>query len=139
MARRLGVEGSVIFCGAVPNTEIPAYLNASDVFLNPTMRIEGLPIVIVEALACGKPVIAHRIGGIPTVVENGVNGVLLAPSTDSAQLARKTIEILSDSSLLEKLAQNAQARSLRELGGDTMTDEYLSIIKKTLMGKEQLA
>jgi glycosyltransferase involved in cell wall biosynthesis len=71
--------------GARPHEEIPLWMNASDVLCLPSLN-EGLPNVALEAMACGLPVVASRVGGVPEIVREGVNGFLVPPS-DSKALA----------------------------------------------------
>jgi glycosyltransferase involved in cell wall biosynthesis len=69
--------------GARPHEEIPSWMNASDVLCLPSLN-EGLPNVALEAMACGLPVVASRVGGVPEIVQEGVNGFLVPPSDPNA-------------------------------------------------------
>ena len=71
--------------GARPHEEIPVWMNASDVLCLPSLH-EGLPNVALEAMACGLPVVASRVGGVPEIVREGENG-LLVPASDVSALA----------------------------------------------------
>jgi glycosyltransferase involved in cell wall biosynthesis len=77
-ARRLGVAERIAFAGAVGQDRIRDYYERADVFALPSFA-EGLPVVLVEAMATGLPVVASRITGIPEVVEEGVSGLLVVP------------------------------------------------------------
>ena len=77
-SQALGIDHSVRLLGARPHSEIPRWIAGADVLCLPSYN-EGTPNVIIEALACGRPVVASRVGGIPEVVEHSVNGVLVAP------------------------------------------------------------
>jgi glycosyltransferase involved in cell wall biosynthesis len=70
--------------GARPHDEIPLWMNASDVLCLPSLN-EGLPNILLEAMACGLPVVASRVGGVPEIVREGVNG-LLGPPADAEEL-----------------------------------------------------
>jgi glycosyltransferase involved in cell wall biosynthesis len=69
--------------GARPHGEIPLWINASDVLCLPSLN-EGLPNVALEAMACGRPVVASRVGGVPEILQEGVNGFLIPPSDPNA-------------------------------------------------------
>lgn len=93
LACRLGLEGQVTFQGYTPHAVLPALYNAADVLLLPS-DWEGTSMVILEALACGTPVVARAIGGTPDVVHTGQNGVLYE-NPGEANLALAIQESLS--------------------------------------------
>jgi glycosyltransferase involved in cell wall biosynthesis len=99
----LGLESSVSLVGYQPEPE--SYLRVMDVFAL-TSRSEGMPLVILEAWASGVPVVASRVGGVPELIESGVNGLLFEPG-DEAGLAE---------SLRRLLADPAEARRIAEAG-----------------------
>ena len=71
-----GLVEDVRFLGYVPHQELPYYYNMADVLVLPS-EMEGVPMVILEALASGVPVVASRVGGIPDIIEDGINGITL--------------------------------------------------------------
>ena len=84
-----------------------AYL-LGDVFVGPSQIEEGLGLVFLEAAAAGLPIIATRQGGIPEVVRDGFNGLLLRQKDDDAELAEKIIGLLGDAPLRQRLGQQGR-------------------------------
>src|SRR6185312_4813168 len=82
--RKLGQH--VYFCGRRPHAEIPHWIGASNVFCLPSRR-EGCPNVVLEALSCGRPVVASRVGGVPELL-SGENGMLV-PAGNATALAKQ--------------------------------------------------
>ncbi|MSQ08649.1 MAG: glycosyltransferase family 1 protein [Dehalococcoidia bacterium] len=77
IARDLDIEKKVQFLGSVPHTDLPVYYNAADVCVLPSYY-ESFGLAALEAAACGKPVVASRVGGLPSVVLDGRTGYLIA-------------------------------------------------------------
>jgi glycosyltransferase involved in cell wall biosynthesis len=84
LARKHAMEERLLLNGRCPHEEIPTWMAACDVFCLPSFR-EGCPNVVLEALACGRPVVASRVGGVPELIDER-NGVLV-PAGDSSTLA----------------------------------------------------
>jgi glycosyltransferase involved in cell wall biosynthesis len=84
-SQNLYTHPRVQLLGTRPYAEIPFWMNASDLLCLPSVN-EGLPNVVLEAMACGLPVVASRVGGIPEVLSEGINGLLISPN-DNNQLA----------------------------------------------------
>ena len=113
--QRLQLAGRVVFYGRRPTAEIPAWLNAADVLVLPS-RSEGRPNVVLEAQACGLPVIATRVGGTPELIRHGENGLLI-DSEDAGALARELARLMSNSAYREQLGR--AARQSIERSGQT--------------------
>lgn len=77
-----GLSGSVLIAGAKPHYEIPHWINACDLFCSPSYR-EEFPMNIIEALCCGKPVIATSVGKSSQIIHKGLNGVLIRAGSRS--------------------------------------------------------
>jgi glycosyltransferase involved in cell wall biosynthesis len=73
---REGLGERITFFGDVAHNELPSYYNMADILVLPS-EMEGVPMVILEALACGTPVVASNVGGVPDIVRNGENGFVL--------------------------------------------------------------
>jgi glycosyltransferase involved in cell wall biosynthesis len=125
-AKDLNIENDVIFCGFVANEKLPFYYNAADMLLNPPVRIEGLSFVIIEAMACGLPLVTTRVGGIASTIDEGISGFFVKPR-DEKSLAEKAIEVLSNKELSERFGKNARAKALAQFDRENMVTDYLNI------------
>lgn len=103
----LALTDRVRFTGALPETETLREISDCDIFILPSL-MEGLPVVLIEALAMNKAVIASRVAGIPELIEDGHSGLLFTPS-DWADLERQLRNLLSDEGLCETLGQQGKA------------------------------
>jgi glycosyltransferase involved in cell wall biosynthesis len=99
--------GGVEWRPVVPQEEVARALDSSTLLLLPS-RSEGLPRIVIEAFCRGRPVVGARSGGIPDIVEDGVNG-LLVPSGDTEALAGAVVRLLTDGPLVCTLADGARA------------------------------
>lgn len=104
IARRAGVEESIVFTGYLAEPELSAAYNAADLFVLPSMH-EAFGLVLLEAMGSGLPVVATRAGGIPYVVEDGKEG-LLVPPANSCELAEAMLRVLADRGLAAVLRSN---------------------------------
>lgn len=102
MASNLGLEDEIIFVGKVPNSDVPKYLSAADIFVLPSLS-EGFPTVILEAMASGLPIIATNVGAATDIIENGKNGFLVEPK-DSKEIAHKILSIFGDKDLYHNIS-----------------------------------
>jgi glycosyltransferase involved in cell wall biosynthesis len=106
-AGRLGLDAGAIFRGAFTTRDDLARIMAeTDVFVMSSI-LEGQPLGLVEAMAYGCPIVATTVGGIPELIEDGVNG-LLCPPGDAACLASRIRAMIEHPELRERLAREAR-------------------------------
>lgn len=79
LIKELELESCVTYLGAKPHDELPSYFNQMDIFVFTTRLAESLGLVGLEAMACGVPVVGSNIGGLPSYINDGVNGKLFEP------------------------------------------------------------
>ena len=127
--------GRVVLTGFIPPTDMPRAYLLGDVFVGPSQIEEGLGLVFLEAAAAGLPIIATRKGGIPEVVRDDFNGLLLRQPDDAAELAEKITGLLGDAPLRQRLGQQGRdwvradfswekiARTLEEFYDEVMEPE----------------
>lgn len=103
------------------------YCKYADVFMLPS-NYEGLPIVIIEAMSYGKPIVASSVGGISEIVRDGINGFVV--ENDSDIMAQKICNILEDESVAKRLGENSLKIYYEELTADKMVNQYMNIYMK---------
>lgn len=106
---RLGLGDVVRFTGL--RQDVPRLLVALDVFVMPS-RWEGLPMAMLEAMACGKPCVVTSVGGIPSVIDDGANGLML-PAEQPEAMAHALARMLTDEGLRRRLGATARDCALR--------------------------
>jgi glycosyltransferase involved in cell wall biosynthesis len=111
-AKARGLEKVVAFAGYKSQDEVAAILRESDVLVLPSFA-EGVPVVLMEAMASGIPVVATRIAGIPELVEDGVAGLLVSPGDETA-LAQAMARLLNDPALCSRMGQAGQNKIIAD-------------------------
>ena len=106
LVEKLGLADSVFFKGFLPHRDALKEISQGEVFVCPSLA-EGLGNVFLEGQACGTPVIGTNVGGIPDIIQDGFNGLLIQPKNSQA-ITEAIIKIFSDKNLAQRLIQNAQ-------------------------------
>ena len=102
----------VVFVGYASYDELPRYYKTADIYCSPATGRESFGIVLLEAMAVGKPVVASNIDGYANVVSHGVDG-LLVPPKDARLLAQTLISLMSDASLRQQMGANGILKAKR--------------------------
>jgi glycosyltransferase involved in cell wall biosynthesis len=110
--------------------DMDALLPAMDLLVHPALR-EGMGVALLESMACGVPVLASRVGGIPDVVEEGVSGRLVPPG-DRQALTRVLAELLNDPDQRRRLGAAGRQRVLGGFSIDQMVEGNLAVYRKVL-------
>ena len=118
---------NVFFMGNLPNAG--AYNQFVDLFILPS-NYEGLPMVIIEAMSFGKPIVASNVGGISEIVNDGYNGYAL--ENNASLFVDKIKFILENKSVYESFSINSKNKYTQELTADIMTERYLKLYKSTI-------
>jgi N-acetyl-alpha-D-glucosaminyl L-malate synthase BshA len=126
-AVRLGVQGNVRFAGRVD--DVADLLRGGDLFLLPS-ETESFGLAALEAMACGVPVIASRVGGLPEVVTEGESG-FLADVGDVATMTDRAIEVLRDPERLEEMRRHAVRRA-DDFSADRIVPQYERLYENVL-------
>ncbi|MAF13918.1 MAG: hypothetical protein CMI53_03425 [Parcubacteria group bacterium] len=124
----LNLQNNVQAVGKKPFKDLVKYINASDVFVVPSIWMEAFGQVTIEAMSCGVPVVTSDAGASPEININGQTGFVV-PVRDSVTLANSVINILKDEALAKKLGDNARKRVLENYTYDAIINKFLEIIK----------
>jgi len=106
MAKELGLLGRISFPGPIPKEDVPKVMAQHDVFVN-TTNIDNTPVSVIEAMACGLPVVSTNPGGIPHLLEHGKTGLLVSPG-DAQGMAGAVRSLLSEPRLAQNLGDNGR-------------------------------
>lgn len=119
----LGLERAVRFTGPVAHSEVPGVLASADLVVLPSVKVEGLGVVLLEALASGTPVVGSEVGGIPDIVRDGETG-LLARAGDPGDLALRCIRLLTDEPLRRRTTAEGRRLVASEFGWDRIARRF---------------
>lgn len=132
LAAQLGLgQDRVRFLGR--RSDIDRLLNAADFFVLPS-DIEGLPLSILEAMAHGLAIVASDVGGIPEIIQQGINGLLVPPGDDAA-LAAAIRRVTIDPALRRRLGDAARERASTTFSLSAMVDKYDQVYDDALAGR----
>lgn len=121
-AEQAGLSDRLVFAGAIHHVE--DYFRAADLFVLPSRR-EGLPVALMEAMACGLPSVASRLpGSTETIIDDGANGLLVPPG-DHEAMAAAMASVLGDAQLASALSSAARATVERRFANADIADRWL--------------
>ena len=131
-ADTLGIAESVRFMGAKRPDELPEFYSAADVFVGPSIvarggDAEGVPVSLMEAMACGTPVVTTDVGGIGELVTHDRTG-LVVKERDPAGLAESVSRILTDEVLSRRLRRNARSLVQRKFAQSVIANRYEHVL-----------
>jgi glycosyltransferase involved in cell wall biosynthesis len=127
LAQELGVDESVEFMDMRPRKELVKHYQQARLAIIPSL-FENFPYTCLEAMSCGCPVIASRVGGLPEMIEEGVSGLLFQPD-DKDDLKEKIIALLCDPLLAEKMGNEAAIRMGRYYSQEVIIPQVLTVYR----------
>lgn len=124
LAKKLHLGKYIQFVGWVEHKDLDAYYEKASIIVIPSIGPENFPTVCMEAMSAGRPVIGTNVGGIPEIIDDGVNGYLVEPENPE-QIADKVIQLFSEEKLLKELGRNA-----RKKAEDFNIEQYVENLEK---------
>lgn len=128
--RALGLDELVVLCGAADQEQVRAWWRRATVGVL-TSRSEGMPVSLMEAMACGVPVVATAVGGIPEMIRDGCDGYVVPPDAPAA-FADAIARLLADADHARQLGGAARATALRRFSVEAQVDALLSVWQKAV-------
>ncbi len=116
-------ETPVTKIGWLPRSDLIAYYQKATCLCIPSSLPEPLPTVALEAMACGKPIVAYSVGGIPEIVDNGKDGFLVQPG-DVQALSERVAYLLENKEIAQTMGESARRKLIRSFSLKTMADCY---------------
>jgi len=123
---------SFLCLGYVDSADIPKLYNLSSVYVAPSFE-DSLGIRILEAMSCGKAVVASQVGGVPEIISSGQNGIVVPPG-ESGKLAEEIVNLLEDRNLRRKLAEAGRETVLNKFSSEMMARQTATLYKDILNG-----
>lgn len=126
IAKRLKLNDYVDFLGYVDFKKLPDYFNMCDIFVNPTNRQNGYDLTVIEAMACGRPVVTTNIGSYPTAIKSGEDGIL-TKLKGAKNLANSVLMILDNEEFKEKISKNSRKKVLENFRMRKMIEDTIKV------------
>jgi glycosyltransferase involved in cell wall biosynthesis len=126
-AEELGIREKVIFTGT--RKDVERIYAAMDVFVLPSTCEEAFGMVLIEAMAMGKPVIGTMVGGIPELISDGINGILIPPGDENA-LAEAILKYLTDRDFAARVAASGRQTVESQFTDMTLGDRFEKVFKR---------
>ena len=129
-----GLQAQVRLTGALPQPGVRTRINRATLFVLPSVLLadgnaDGIPVALMEAMACGATAISTRVSGIPELIHHEENGLLVSPG-DAAELADAMARLLGDAPLRTRLAEAARRTIVQDFDADIEAGKLLALIRR---------
>jgi len=133
LVSRLNLQNHVVFTGRIPHDDLAKYYSAADVFVL-TSSYDNSPNALLEAMACGLPIIATRVGGIPMLVEYGINGVLIE-NNNIGEFKEAVLKLVNNSGLCKKMGERNRTMVTKKYSWSKSAEKFLEIYERILTNR----
>lgn len=128
LSQTLGIHRNVLFLGWRP--DVPSLLQTFDIYVQPS-HTEGLPMALLEASASALPIVATAVGGVPELLSDGYNALLVQPG-DTTAMAKALECLITNPQLAKSLAHAARHRVIEDFSAQAMANAHLSLYERLL-------
>ncbi len=140
LSNRLNLDSKVVYIDKVPQEKLSEIYSSASLFVLPSIvnnqgETEGLGVVLLEAMACGLPVIGSNVGGIPDIIKDGETG-LLARQKEPESLTEKITMLFSDKNLRRRLVENGYRIVKENFLWDTIAEKFIGLYRDTLRNSQ---
>ena len=129
LAKKREVHDRIHFHGYRSNSELVRLYNSADIFVQSSLS-ESINMALLEAMSCGLPIVASRVGGVPEIIQNGKNGIL-TNSGDSQDMAKAIRSLIDDPSLRSRISENNLAMIREKFGWNRVAERYQAVYEET--------
>jgi len=127
-----GLKDKILFADPVSDEDLPKYYNLADVVILPSIdRSEAFGITLIEAMACAKPVVASRLPGVRSVIEDGVDGFLFDLKQEG-DLANRVNKLFTNNDLRQKMGLAGRSKAEKMFNQDALTKKLIAIYNDVL-------
>ena len=139
LTKRLEISDRVVMTGPVMRNEVPVYFKMADMFVIPSIRhesgaVDGLPVVVPEAMSAGLPIIASNVGGIPVLVKDGGNGILVG-ERDPDALAVAMMKLIDDQTLRKEYGERSRRIIERNVNYELVAAHFSALYEAIALKK----
>jgi|WetSurMetagenome_2_1015567.scaffolds.fasta_scaffold00094_39 glycosyltransferase involved in cell wall biosynthesis len=129
LAEKLGIRDNIAFAGGIDHDKLPAWINAMDLLAQPSIGDESFGITVVEAMSCGKPVVATASGGMPEIVSDGETGFIV-PKRDEKLLAERIVTLLKNKDLASSMGTKGRERVIAEFTWEKVAQRLIRVYER---------
>jgi len=134
LADNLALTSQVHFLGKVPHKELPTVYAAADIFILPSVIQEAFPLVVLEAMACGKPAIVRNLPGVRSMIDDGENGYLVQPG-NLQDLINKIKLLLASPDKRREFGLRGRSKVNKQYTWEAIVIQLEKLYKKALESK----
>lgn len=131
LVQKQNLRNNVTFTGVIKNENLTSYYKRSKIFVLPSVGSENNPLTIIEAMANGLPIIASRVGGIPEIIIDGINGFLYPPGNID-KMAKIVNLLLTNRELREKMSKENTDTFLRNFTPENHYEKLIKVYEKVI-------